>query len=105
WILVQKMQVLLFLVLLAHMVRDAEGMAVCCTRKPRSCRFYLLLCRAVYRKDVVGKMDDTAAGILILGEQKLTERRYQDRLQNLLQSSRNQAAGLLTIACIIASVY
>lgn len=96
----QKVQVFLFLALLVHLACDAEGTTSCCTRKPRPCSLYELLCR---RGDGNGTVQgvrfpgNAAAGILTLGKRKTGERRLQNRLQQLLHGSRNQAAGILTM--------
>ncbi|XP_043091465.1 orexin [Puntigrus tetrazona] len=94
---------LLFMALLAHLTRDAEGVATCCTSPSRSCKLYEILCRAGRRNDTsvarhIGRFNnDAAVGILTLGKRKVGERRVQDRLQQLLHGSRNQAAGILTM--------
>ncbi len=69
----------------------------------RSCKLYEILCRAGRRNDTsvarhIGRFNnDAAVGILTLGKRKVGERRVQDRLQQLLHGSRNQAAGILTM--------
>lgn len=99
----QKAQLVLFLALMTQLTCDAHAVANCCTRKPHTCTLYELLCRAGFRDltDPNGKLgwlsSDAAAGILTLGKRKATETRYQDRLQHLLHSSRNQAGGILTM--------
>ncbi|XP_067285006.1 orexin [Pseudorasbora parva] len=100
----KRVQLLLFMALLAHLARDAEGVATCCTStSSRSCKFYELLCRAGRRNDTsvarhFGRFnDDASVGILTLGKRKVDERRIEDRLQQLLHGSRNQAAGILTM--------
>lgn len=99
----QRVQLLLFMALLAHLARDAEGVATCCTSSSRSCKMYEFLCRAGRRNDTsvarhFGRFNnDAAVGILTLGKRKVGERRVEDRLQQLLHGSRNQAAGILTM--------
>ncbi|XP_051570654.1 orexin [Myxocyprinus asiaticus] len=99
----KRVQLLLLMVFVAHLARDAEGVATCCLRGSRSCRLYDLLCRAGRWNDTsildhIGRLNnDAAAGILTLGKRKVGERRIQDRLQQLLHGSRNQAAGILTM--------
>ncbi|KAL1277984.1 hypothetical protein QQF64_024657 [Cirrhinus molitorella] len=99
----KKVQLLLFMALLAHLARDAEGVATCCSSASRSCKLYEILCRAGRRNDTsvarhIGRFNnDAAVGILTLGKRKVGERRVQDRLQQLLHGSRNQAAGILTM--------
>uniref|UniRef100_A0A8C1SBH0 Hypocretin neuropeptide precursor n=1 Tax=Cyprinus carpio TaxID=7962 RepID=A0A8C1SBH0_CYPCA len=96
-------KLLLFMALLAHLARDAEGAATCCSSVSRSCKLYEILCRAGPRNDTsvarhIGRFNnDAAVGILTLGKRKVGERRVQDRLQQLLHGSRNQAAGILTM--------
>lgn len=91
------------MVLLAHLSRDAEGVATCCTSTSKSCKIYEFLCRAGRRNDTsvakhFGRFNnDAAVGILTLGKRKVGERRVEDRLQQLLHGSRNQAAGILTM--------
>lgn len=98
--IIQKVQILLFLALLVHLACEAEGTTSCCTRKPRPCGLYELLCR---RGDSNGTVHgarfpgSAAAGILTLGKRKSGERRLQNRLEQLLHGSRNQAAGILTM--------
>ncbi|XP_051572484.1 hypocretin neuropeptide precursor-like [Myxocyprinus asiaticus] len=80
--------------LLAHLARDAEGIATCCSRGSKSCRLYKLLCSVERRNDIsivghIGRLNnDAAAGILTLGKRKVDERRVQDSLQQLLQGSK-----------------
>ncbi|XP_056608213.1 orexin [Triplophysa dalaica] len=95
----KKFQLLLLIALLAHLAREAGGVATCCARGSRSCKLYDLLCRAGLRNDTYFTRfnNDAAAGILTLGKRKVGERRVQDRLQQLLHGSRNQAAGILTM--------
>ncbi|XP_026064777.1 hypocretin neuropeptide precursor [Carassius auratus] len=99
----KRVQLLLFMALLAHLARDAEGVATCCSSASRSCKLYEILCRAGRRNDTsiarhIGRFNnDAAVGILTLGKRKVGERRVQDRLQQLLHGSRNQAAGILTV--------
>ncbi|XP_077068447.1 hypocretin neuropeptide precursor [Siphateles boraxobius] len=99
----KRVQLLLFMALVAHVARDAKGVASCCTSTSRSCKFYELLCRAGSRNDTsvarhFGRFNnDAAVGILTLGKRKVGERRVEDRLQQLLHGSRNQAAGILTM--------
>ncbi|XP_062841088.1 orexin [Trichomycterus rosablanca] len=99
----QKLQILLSLVLLAHLICDTEAGSSCCARKPRPCTLYELLCRAGQGNDTgsAGKTgritSDASAGILTMGKRKENDSRYHDRLQQLLQSSRNQAKGILTV--------
>ncbi|NP_001070860.1 hypocretin neuropeptide precursor precursor [Danio rerio] len=99
----KKLQVLVFMALLAHLARDAEGVASCCARAPGSCKLYEMLCRAGRRNDssvarhLVHLNNDAAVGILTLGKRKVGESRVHDRLQQLLHNSRNQAAGILTM--------
>ncbi|XP_016339649.1 orexin-like [Sinocyclocheilus anshuiensis] len=89
--------------LLAHLARDAEGVATCCSSASGSCKLYEILCRAGRRNDTsvarhISRFNnDAAVGILTLGKRKVGERRVQDRLQQLLHGSRNQAAGILTM--------
>jgi len=89
--------------LVAHVARDAEAVTSCCTSTSRSCKFYELLCRTGSRNDTsiarhFGRFNnDAAVGILTLGKRKVGERRVEDRLQQLLHGSRNQAAGILTM--------
>uniref|UniRef100_A0A673J5P7 Hypocretin neuropeptide precursor n=1 Tax=Sinocyclocheilus rhinocerous TaxID=307959 RepID=A0A673J5P7_9TELE len=98
-----RVRLLLFMALLAHLARDAEGVATCCSSASRSCKLYEILCRAGRRNDTsvarhIGRFNnDAAVGILTLGKRKVGERRVQDRLQQLLHGSRNQAAGILTM--------
>jgi len=99
----QRVQLLLFMTLVAHVARDAEAVTSCCTSTSRSCKFYELLCRTGSRNDTsiarhFGRFNnDAAVGILTLGKRKVGERRVEDRLQQLLHGSRNQAAGILTM--------
>ncbi len=99
----QRVQLLVFMTLLAHLARDAEGVVTCCSSASRSCKLYEILCRAGRRNDTsvarhIGRFNnDAAVGILTLGKRKVGERRVQDRLQQLLHGSRNQAAGILTM--------
>ncbi|RXN12831.1 orexin-like protein [Labeo rohita] len=99
----KKVQLLLFMALLAHLALDAEGVATCCSSASRSCKLYEILCRAGRRNDTsvarhIGRFNnDAAVGILTLGKRKVGERRVQERLQQLLHGSRNQAAGILTM--------
>ncbi|TRY59819.1 hypothetical protein DNTS_035245 [Danionella cerebrum] len=96
---------LFYLALIAHLVRDVEGVATCCPSSPgrNSCTILELLCRAGLRNDstlarqFVQLNNDAAVGILTLGKRKVSERRVQDRLQQMLHDSRNQAAGILTM--------
>ncbi|XP_051987285.1 orexin [Xyrauchen texanus] len=99
----KRVQLLLLMAFVAHLARNAEGVATCCTRGSRSCSLYELLCRAERWNDTsildhIGRVNnDAAAGILTLGKRRVGERRVQDRLQQLLHGSRNQAAGILTM--------
>ncbi|XP_016344113.1 orexin-like [Sinocyclocheilus anshuiensis] len=102
----KRVQLLLFMALLAaHLARDAEGVATCCSSVSSSCKLYEMLCRVGRRNDTsvarhIGRFNnDAAVGILTLGKRnKVGERRVQDRLQQLLlHGSRNQAAGILTM--------
>ncbi|XP_066497759.1 orexin [Hoplias malabaricus] len=92
---------LLLLTLLAHVCQVAQGVSGCCRRRPRACGLYGLLCHVGpgnVTETKSGRLSsDAAAGILTLGKRKSTESRYQDRLQHLLQGTRNQAAGILTM--------
>ncbi|XP_026058498.1 orexin-like [Carassius auratus] len=89
--------------LFAHLARDAESAATCCSSTSRSCKLYEMLCRSGPRNDTsvarhIGLFnDDAAVGILTLGRRRVGERRVQDRRQQLLHGSRNQAAGILTM--------
>lgn len=99
----QRLQLLLFMALFAHLARDAEGVASCCARASGSCKLYDMLCRAGRRNDssvarhLLNLNNDAAVGILTLGKRKVGETRVHDRLQQLLHNSRNQAAGILTM--------
>uniref|UniRef100_A0A671T6S2 Hypocretin neuropeptide precursor n=1 Tax=Sinocyclocheilus anshuiensis TaxID=1608454 RepID=A0A671T6S2_9TELE len=99
----KRVRLLLFMALLAHLARDAEGVATCCSSASGSCKLYEILCRAGRRNDTsvarhISRFNnDAAVGILTLGKRKVGERRVQDRLQQLLHGSRNQAAGILTM--------
>ncbi|XP_030649816.1 hypocretin neuropeptide precursor [Chanos chanos] len=99
----KRLQVLLLITLLAHLTCDAEGVANCCTRKPGACRLFDLLCRDGYKNSTdmakqIGLLtNDASAGILTLGKRREGERRFQNRLQQLLHGSRNPAAGILTM--------
>ncbi|XP_059413419.1 hypocretin neuropeptide precursor-like [Carassius carassius] len=99
----KRVQLLLFMALLAHLARDAEGAATCCSSASRSCKLYEMLCRSGPRNDTsvarhIGHLNnDAAVGILTLGKRRMGERRVQDRLRQLLHGSRNQAAGILTM--------
>ena len=96
--ILQKVQMLLCLALLIHLACDAEGLTSCCTRKPKPCGLYELLCRRGNGTVQGGRFPGNAAmGILTLGKRKTGERRIQNRLQQLLHGSRNQAAGILTM--------
>ncbi|XP_036795562.1 orexin [Oncorhynchus mykiss] len=95
----KKLKVLILLLLVSHLACDAQGVANCCKQKSHSCRLYVLLCRSGNGMGTRGPLtDDAATGILTLGKRKETdERRFQNRLNQLLHGSRNQAAGILTM--------
>ncbi|XP_010738065.3 hypocretin neuropeptide precursor [Larimichthys crocea] len=93
----KKALVLVLMLLLSQLACDAHSMSECCRQPSRSCRLYVLLCRAGGNTLGGPLTGDAAAGILTLGKRKEDEGRLQNRLHQLLHGSRNQAAGILTM--------
>ncbi|XP_041828203.1 orexin [Melanotaenia boesemani] len=92
----RKALVFVFILLLSQLDCDAQSVPECCRQPSHSCRLYVLLCRS--DKSFGGTLTgDASAGILTLGKRNKDEHRLQNKLQQLLHSSRNQAAGILTV--------
>ncbi|CAN9505480.1 unnamed protein product [Ophioblennius macclurei] len=93
----RKALLLLSVLLLSQLSCDAQTLSECCSQPSRSCRLAVLLCRSGGSGVGGALTGDASVGILTLGKRGEDEVRLQGRLHQLLHSSRNQAAGILTM--------